>query len=397
MNKAKAVSRRILKKAIARCFACLDRWKEQLGDRSTLIDPNDIRKVLIVEMQGFGDALAVLPTAMALKEKLPEAKLSLISQKAVADLFRKLCIFDDIVPLGLNKKELGIGDFVRSISRLRQIEYDLLVVPSWSLRHTAVSLVVRSKAKVGYLHDYSYEMMYHNDYLVEARGLSSEKEARYVRDEHIITRALRTIEPLGIDDGEGRYQIEVFQKDRVYVSRLLRQCFGGVESQRFVVIAPGAVWKQRMWPMDKWKRLIEMISAGTDLKFAITGTREERKANSVLCDRIRSFNLCGDLNLSQLAALLERCFVFIGVDSGSMHLAAALGRPVVALFGPNIPEVCGPKGDLSCVVQEEMECRPCDQDYCPVTSGKRCMDLISPDEVLSAYSRLITRLEFHSG
>lgn len=370
----------------------LDRCKEQLGDRNTLIDSNDIKKVLIVEMQGFGDALAVLPVARALRERLQGARLSLICQKVAADLFKDLPIFDDIVPLGLDKTELGIGDFVRSIPRLRQEEYDLLVVPSWSLRHTAVSLIVRSKAKLGYLHDYSLELMYHNDYPVEVRGVSTEKEAKYSRDEHIVIRALKTIEPLGIQNGAERYQIEVSQRDKVYVSRLLRQYFGEDERQSFIVIAPGAVWKERTWPIDKWKRVVEMVSPENDVKFMIIGAVEERETNSVLCDGIRGHNLCGDLNLSQLAALIERCFVFMGVDSGPMHLAAALDRPVIALFGPNVPEVCGPKGNLCFVVEAEMQCRPCNQDFCPAPKGRRCMDLISPDRVLSAYRRLMARL-----
>ncbi len=369
----------------------MDRCKELLTVKNGPIDLDDIKKIVIVEMQGFGDALAVMPTAKILKEKFPDAKLTLISQKVARDLFKNSPLFDEIIPLGINKTKLGVTDFMRSISKLRQVEYDLLIVPSWSLRHTVVSLLIRSKAKLGYLHDYSLRLTYHNDFPVEARGIATRKEARYSKEEHIITRALKTLEPLGIQNNEARYQIEVSPKEKMYVSELLKR-YGLNEDQDFIIISPGAVWKERTWSLENWKRLIEMLSSRNNLKFIVIGSAEEREAYSFLCDGVRSYNLCGLLNLSQLAALIEKCFVFIGVDSGPMHLAAALNKPVIALFGPNIPEVSGPVSDLNFVVQKKMKCRPCNQDYCPIPKGKRCMDLISPDDVLKAYDHLIIKL-----
>lgn len=392
MANLKAISRRSLKQILARCFILLDRCKERLTVQTSPLNIKDIKKIVLVEMQGFGDALAVLPTAKALKEKFPEAKLTLITQKVAKDLFKNSPIFDEIIPLGISKTKLGVADFIRSISKLRRVEYDLLIIPSWSLRHTAVSLIIRSKAKLGYLHDYSLRLTYHNDFPVEARNIVTRKEAKYLKEEHIIIRALKTLEPLGIQNSEARYQIEVSPKERMYVSELLRQRFGLNEDQHLAIISPGAVWKERAWSLENWKRLIEMLSASNNLKFIIIGSAEEQETCSFLCDSLRTFNLCGYLNLSQLAALIERCSIFIGVDSGPMHLAAALNKPVVALFGPNIPEVSGPKGDLNFVVQKEMQCRPCNQDYCPVPKGKRCMDLISPEDVLRAYNHLMTKL-----
>lgn len=392
MSRAKAVLRTLLKKTIAGCFILLERFKEGLTDRNSIIDLNDIKKILIVEMQGFGDALAAIPATKALKERLPGAKITLVSQKVAVDLFKDIPLFDELIPLGLDKTKLGISDFIPSIPRLRQAEYDLLVVPSWSLRHTAVSLIARAKAKVGYLHDHSMRVMYHNDYPVEAKGISIRREVTYFKNEHIVTRASKTIVALGIKNKDERYAIKVRPEDRTYISDLLKRYFNLDEEEKFVVISPGAVWKGRTWSMEKWKRLVESLASRNDPKFVIIGAGEERERHSFLCDGLRRFNLCGHANLSQLAALIERCLLFIGVDSGPMHLAAALDKPVIALFGPNIPEVSGPKGNLSYVVQKEMQCRPCNQDYCPIPKGKRCMDLIDPDDVLSAYKHLMAKL-----
>jgi ADP-heptose:LPS heptosyltransferase len=296
MANLKAISRRSLKQIIARCFILLDRCKVLITAENAPIDLNDIKKIAIVEMQGFGDALAVMPAAKALKEKFPNAKITFISQKVAKDLFRNSPLFEEIIPLGINKAKLGVADFIRTISKLRRVEYDLLIVPSWSLRHTVVSLLIRSKAKLGYLHDYSLRLTYHNDFPVEARGIATRKEAKYSGKEHIIVRALKTLEPLGIQNGEARYQIEVSPRERVYVSELLKR-FGLNEDQHFIIISPGAVWKERAWSLVNWKRLIEMLSTENNLKFTVIGSAEEREACSFLCDDVHSFNLCGLLNL----------------------------------------------------------------------------------------------------
>src|SRR4030042_2922438 len=107
MANLKAISRRSLKKVLAQSFILLDRCKELLTVKNGLIDLADIKKIVIVEMQGFGDALAVMPTAKILKEKFPDAKLTLISQKVARDLFKTSPLFEEIIPLGINKTKLG--------------------------------------------------------------------------------------------------------------------------------------------------------------------------------------------------------------------------------------------------------------------------------------------------
>jgi len=389
MTKKKIFLRKLIKKIIAANFIFFDRLKEQINVGNNIQDLNSIKKILIVEMQGFGDVIAVFPTAEVLRARFPEARLTLISQKVAAELFKGLSLFDEIIPLGFNKTKLGMIDFIRSIPKLRRNEYDLFIVPSWSLRHTAVSLLVRSKARLGYLHDHSLQMLYHNDYRVEAKGIRSIRGiVTCFKEEHIITRALKTLAPLGIQPEDRQYHIEVSQTDAASILSFLKQNFKLDGNQKFIVIATGAVWKRRTWQLEKWKKLIDKLSQGNNRKFFVIGSREEQKRNNFLCDNVRIFNLCGHLSLSQIPALIKRSRIFIGVDSGPMHLAAALGKPVIALFGPNIPEVSGPKGSLCFVIQKEMKCRPCNQDFCFKPKGQRCMDLISPDDVIDIYTHL---------
>jgi lipopolysaccharide heptosyltransferase II len=392
MNETRSRARKGLKRAIGRSFLLVDRIVEKLRPSCSLFNSRDIRNILIVEMQGIGDALAMLPAVKALIQRFPEAKITLISQKVAVELFERLGYFDHIIPLGRNKSELGLADFIRSVPRLRREVYDLFVVPSWSIRHTAVSLLVRSKTKIGYLHDHSFKMVYHNDYTVEVRGLASTKKVKYYKEEHIITRALKAVEPLGVVANKESYEVEAGPKERKEIRELL-QTFGAKnQDDQFIIIAPGAVWERRTWPPDKWKQLVEILTKKFRMDFFVVGSRADRHVASHICDGIRVFDLCGRLDLPQLMALMEKSRGFIGVDSGPMHLAAALGKPVVALFGPNVPEVCGPKGTQSVVVEKKMACRPCEQVFCPVPKGQRCMELIAPEDVARACDALLGRV-----
>jgi ADP-heptose:LPS heptosyltransferase len=296
-----------------------------------------------------------------------------------------------MIALGYSKAKLGIKDFFRTIRELRKITFDLLVIPSWSLRHSVVGLLLKARAKVGYLHDYSLRAIYHNDYLVEVRGIHARGSGKYLRREHIVTRSLRAIEPLEIRANDDNPSIVVHPRDRGFIADLLNNEFGVDQYARFVVCCPGAVWEHRKWRIDYWKQVFRQLRyQGISGVFVIGSPGEEALCES-MCDGEFSFNLAGRLTILETAALLERCFVFLGVDSGPMHLAAALHKPVIALFGPNIPEVCGPQGELCCVIEKRLPCRPCDQEYCPVPAGERCMDAITPEDVMDAYGTLLPK------
>jgi ADP-heptose:LPS heptosyltransferase len=388
-DRSKARLRKLLKKYLIVHLIILDRL---LGRRpKRILEGGQVKKIVFLELQGIGDAVATIPTAKALKEAFSGAKITLVTQSVAAGFFESQPCYDQVIALGYSKAKLGIKDFFRTIRELRKITFDLLVIPSWSLRHSVVGLLLKARAKVGYLHDYSLRAIYHNDYLVEVRGIRARGSGKYLRREHIVTRSLRAIEPLGIRANGDSPSIVVHPRDRGFIAELLNNEFGVDQYARFVVCCPGAVWEHRKWRIDYWKEVFSQLRyQGISGVFVIGSPGEEALCES-MCDGEFSFNLAGRLTILETAALLERCFVFLGVDSGPMHLASALHKPVIALFGPNIPEVCGPQGELCCVIEKKLPCRPCDQEYCPVPAGERCMDAITPEDVMDAYGTLLPK------
>jgi ADP-heptose:LPS heptosyltransferase len=390
-DNAKKSLRKLLKKCLIVHLIILDRLLGS-GPRRVL-EGEQIKKIVLLELQGIGDAVATIPTAKALKETFPDAKITLVTQRVAAGFFKGQPCYEEIVPLGYSKTELGIKDFLRTIRQLRKTTFDLLVIPSWSLRHSVVGLLLKARAKVGYLHDYSLRATYHNDYPVEIRGIRARGSGKYLRHEHIVTRSLRAIEPLGIRANEDSPSIVVHSRDRRFIADLLNNEFGVDRYAKFVVCCPGAVWEHRKWRIDYWRDVIRQLRAHGMGKVFVIGSAGEHGLCATICDGEFSFNLAGRLTLPETVALLEAGSMFLGVDSGPMHLASSLKKPVIALFGPNIPEVCGPQGELCCVIEKKLPCRPCDQEYCPVPAGERCMDLITPEDVMDAYGTLMPKAD----
>ncbi|MBW2174318.1 MAG: glycosyltransferase family 9 protein, partial [Deltaproteobacteria bacterium] len=238
IGRVKKSVRKLLKKCLIVHLILLDRL---FGSRPRrVLEGKEIKNIVLLELQGIGDAVATIPTAKALKAAFPGAKITLVTQRVAAGFFEGQPYYEEVIPLGYSKTQLGIKDFFRTIRQLRKITFDLLVIPSWSLRHSVVGLLLKARAKVGYLHDYSLRATYHNDYPVEVRGIRARGRGQYLRREHIVTRSLRAIEPLGIRANEDSPSIVVHSRDRRFIADLLNNEFGADRYAKFVVCCPGA-------------------------------------------------------------------------------------------------------------------------------------------------------------
>lgn len=166
----------------------------------------------------------------------------------------------------------------------------------------------------------------------------------------------------------------------------------------YVVINPGFSGIQRTgyrshrgWPLEHWQSLIELLYGSTGLSILINGTTDEQAVFSSLLQKPGTHSLFGS-SLPALAGALSRARGLVTVDTGTMHLAVALGIPVVALFGPSNPVLTGPysKEVLHNVLISELECQPCiktpNQKRCKFN---RCMNELEPDRVLEAFRKLI--------
>jgi lipopolysaccharide heptosyltransferase II len=210
---------------------------------------------------------------------------------------------------------------------------------------------------------------------------------------HRLERNLETVRPLGIEPKAGPLVLRIPPEDEAEAARLLDDIAGeklSAGAKPLVMLQPGARYWFKAWPAERFADLAGRLANKYVCRILVGGdAREGELAKSIHAGaRTPVVPLAGRLTLLQYAAVLKRCSLFVGNDNGPMHMAAALGVPVVALFGPSDPAEWGPRGGRVEVLYKGLDCRRCFHPTC--TRGEEsCMRLITVDEVFAAAGRLL--------
>ncbi len=163
-------------------------------------------------------------------------------------------------------------------------------------------------------------------------------------------------------------------------------------SRPLIVIHPGAAWTYRLWPVDRYSDLATRLYSKHRGTIVVTGSAEERAlADRVLAGGVQGRSVAGDYDIGRVAALLSLADVYIGSDTGITLLAAAVGTPVVALFGPGDPRRFGHVGPYSIVLYHKQDCSPCPQLDCDQDGA--CMKAITVDEVAEAVAVVLRAVD----
>ena len=155
-------------------------------------------------------------------------------------------------------------------------------------------------------------------------------------------------------------------------------------ASRWIAIQPGARWDTKRWPVENYTKLVSLLAKKyPDARFAVFGSAGERQFGEIISvaapDRI--VNLCGRTSLLEMVEWLRLCELMITNDTGPMHVAAALGVPLIALFGPTDPQSTGPYGQLENVIRTGLPCSPCFNSTCLWSNPLECLVAISAERV----------------
>jgi lipopolysaccharide heptosyltransferase II len=153
------------------------------------------------------------------------------------------------------------------------------------------------------------------------------------------------------------------------------------DGARWIAIQPGARWENKRWPVEFFAGLVRLLAKKfPDTRYAILGTAEDQPLGETIARTggQRCLNLCGQTSLLEMVEWLRRCELMVTNDTGPMHAAAALGKPLVALFGPTEPRRTGPYGHLESVLRIDLPCSPCLKSHCTYEKPDECLKAISP-------------------
>jgi lipopolysaccharide heptosyltransferase II len=192
--------------------------------------------------------------------------------------------------------------------------------------------------------------------------------------QHAIERYLMMAKTLGCNTSPIEFQFHLTDDDRAHTANLLG------DGEAFALLLPGTNWPTKRWPVENFAALVQPLRERFGLKTVVAGSADDRD----LALRIGGIDATGKTTLRQLVALLERAQIVIANDSGPMHIAAALGKPLVTMFGPTNPVRTGPYKREDSVVRIDIPCSPC---YSRTCSHRSCLRWLGVEAVMGMVER----------
>lgn len=339
-------------------------------------DTTEVARLVVRTPNWLGDTVLALPALSALRRRFSNAHLTIAAPAGFASMFRE---DSDVHPddvLALPSAAKG----VRAALAAGQFDLGILLPNSfrsaWLLRQAGVP------ERWGYATSFRAWMLTRTPVRIPVHGVQHQSE---------YYRAL--VRGLGIPCGDEAPRLRVTSATSQAGLDVLQNAKVDL-TRRLAVLAPGAAYGQaKQWPPDRVAQLAARLVRERDMTCVMVGAGHDRDAARAIESwlsthaadvRSRVIDLTGRTSLTQLIAVLARADVVVSNDSGAMHLAAALGRPVVAIFGPTDERATRPVGPHD-VLTASTFCRPCHLRDCPI--DHRCMKRISADTVFAAVSR----------
>jgi len=345
------------------------------------------RRVCVIKPSALGDIVQSLPLVEALKKRFPGCTVSWVANREYVGLLERHPLLDEVLPFGRRDAWDTVAAWARLIGLLRQLRrgrFDLVLDLQGLARTGVMALATDAPIRLGL--QTAREGSHLACHLL-LPGTSTTVPA------HL--RYRRVAEALGATEFPDRVPLRLDADDRLWADRVYRELGAPV-----LAVHPGARWMSKRWPAEKFasvaakaaRRLgasVVLVGGWSDVRTAAEVERLLRQ----FVPHVRLRNVAGQTTLPRLAALLQRVDTLLCNDSGPMHLAAALGTPVVAVFTCTRAERSGPPGPEHQLVQAPTPCAGSYRKRCPLRGRKHllCMEQLTTDEVFRAVQRVLER------
>lgn len=341
------------------------------------------KRILLIKLRYIGDTLTLSPVVSSIKRKYPRASISVLINKETEGLLRHDARIDEVILFdrkrGKQRSILKSLNYNFSLFRdLRNRHFDAVIDFTHGDRAAILTLATNARIRIGYKYGNRWFSNFFN-YLIDL------DERQY----HIVDYQLEALRPLGINDFDRQMSIFIPAEVEKSIDKLL-----GIENNNLVrvIIHPGARTVFRRWMPDRFAAIARRIkdTYGRVAIIFIGGKEDEETINEIefhmgfRCDLKTT-----SLDLIQLAAVLKKGHLFIGNDSAPGHIAAAVGCPVISIFGPAFPHIWRPLAAKGEVVFKNLPCCGCRQKVCH--RDVECIRSITAEELWPAVLRLIPK------
>jgi len=338
-------------------------------------------EILIIKLSAIGDVIHTLPALDALHHRFPESNITWVVEEKASDIIKDHPYLKKVI-VSQRKRWLKnvkrpslwsntLKEILSFIRELRSQEYDVVVDFQGLLKSAILVFFSRGKRKIGYSKTREMSSFFLN-----------ERIPPYPLGRHAVERNIGLVRYLGAQLDKITFPIFIGEKDRKKVELFL-SAHRLNKSKPLIAIHPQAAWVTKRWEPLKMAKLSDRLIENYDAQIIFAGGRNDYSSieNILSLMNCTAVNASGKTSLKQLAYLLSLSNLMITTDSGPMHIASAMGTPIVVLFGPTAPWKTGPYCNSAIIIRKELPCSPCFKRRC---ESRACMEEISVEEVMKA-------------
>ena len=325
----------------------------------------NLRNILLIRLSSLGDIVLTSPAIRAVRDHFPNARISMLVASQSADLLTENPHLDEVLQFDRHAKDKNTAEMIRLVRVLRERQFDLTIDFQRKFRTSLLGYLSGAKCRVGYHQP--------NGLLCSVRVPDSSG--------HAIVRYFALLHAVGVEARDRTLELFLTESDRTYARGIMEK--QSIDRDKLTVgLFPGAGWKLREWMPDRFAAIGDRLVRDFGAQVVVFGGVHERQLGNYVVDLMteQAISFAGNHQIRQLAALIERCNLFLTNDTGPMHIAAALHTPTVALFGPGNHVRFQPLDSIHTTIRHDVPCNPCKQ-FTNRCKDNICMKLITVDEV----------------
>jgi len=332
-----------------------------------------MNRILIILMGALGDVVRGFSVLAPIKERWPECKITWVVEPKCQEIVRLHPLIDEVIVF---QRAGGLSSLLPLRRELRSKRYDCVLDMQRHFKSGIFSLMSGSTTRIGFHPRDAKEF----NWIFNSRYIrrESDRVSKVIHYQHFL-------EPLGIERPE---RVDFGLARLNLTDDLPPQLRTG--AQGVVGLVMGSSWVSKNWPLGGYNKLLESLTQRPSLRVVLLGDKTQQENGQKLAARFEGvLDFTGKTSLRQLLAIIQRSVVCVGPDSGPGHIAAALHRPYIGLFGPTRPERVAPFGSEALAIKTSVGCAGCFRRTCPGV-GNICMKLISPQEVMERIDEVLS-------
>src|SRR5574341_1245749 len=305
------------------------------------------QNILLVQTAFLGDLILTTPLIKAVKKKFPDSKLTVLVIPQTAELLKNNPYVDEVMTYDKRGKEKSLNSFFHLVNRIRQSKFDLALVPHRSYRSSFLVFLSKIPERIGFDKNQASFFL--------------TKKITYQKNWHEIERNLSLIESDELKVEEKYPELFPDKDNFDRVEDFLNENQVKTDSP-LIGIACGSTWATKRWLPEGFAKVADWLIQKEKVKVIFMGSEEDEKLAAEICGLTQSKPVvaCGKLSLLESAALLSKCKLLLANDTAPVHMAVAMKKPVIEIYGSTIPGFgFYPYGKGHVIIEKDLTCRPC--------------------------------------